>query len=145
MPKTSGEIWPKMSENLRLIMQRVPVERSQRQGWSKQTNRVGTHWVLAEAGHDYRPQLLLRTPLLLLLLLLLLCHRFSGKDRPSMEYVQTKLQPKTGPSENPNPTNDSSETGKLIVARYLPQYPCLPQFISPLRVGHILSLPFFLG
>ena len=67
-------------------MQRVLLERSQRQAWSKQTKSVGTHWVLAEAGHDYRPQLLLR----LELLLLLQCHHIAGKQShgQSKEYVQ---------------------------------------------------------
>ena len=66
-------------------MQRVLLERSQRQAWSKQTKSVGTHWVLAEAGHDYRPQLLLR-----LELLLLQCHQIAGRQShgQSMDYVQ---------------------------------------------------------
>ena len=138
MPKTSAEIWPKMSGKFEdnNATSRL-VERSQVEGWSKQTNRVGTHWVLAEAGHDYRPQLLLR-----------LEQQFGGKEShgQSMECDQTKSKagyhsPLWRPlsEKRPNPTNDLSKTGKL------PQYPCLPQFISPLRVGHILSLPFFLS
>ena len=132
-----NEIWPKMSEKLESNDAVLLLERLKRQAWSKQTNIVGTHWVLAEAGHDYRPQLLLR-----------LEQQFGGKEShgQSMECDQAKSKagyhsPLWRPlsEKRPNPTNDLSKTGKL------PQYPCLPQFISPLRVGHILSLPFFLS
>ena len=65
-------------------MQRVVLlERRQRQAWSKQRERVGTHWVLAEAGHDYRPQLLLRLELLLLLIHCLIAGKLN--HRQSME------------------------------------------------------------
>ena len=75
-------------------MQRVVLlERRQRQAWSKQRERVGTHWVLAEAGHDYRPQLLLRLEQLLLLIIAI---KLQGNKAMGKAWNRFKLQPIKG-------------------------------------------------